>query len=814
MKKFLLSLAVLLGFAPAFAGTGTEADPYTVADILAMDLENTNITSAYVKGYIVGSLKSGSFTDKNASENASFSAEGAVATNIMIADDASCTDFKQVAAVQLANKYDIRTSLNLIDNPGNLGKQLTIAGKVTKYCGHIGVKEPTAFTLGEGGGTTPDDPVTPPVAGPLFSETFGAGMGDFTIDNVTIPSAITSIFNADTKYGYIKASAYASGKSYASEAYLVSPVFDATKAAKLTAKFDQALNYFASIDAAKTEATIVARVEGGEWQTLTIPTYPENTDWTFVNTGDIDLAAFDGKKFQIAFRYTSTDTKAGTWEIKNFEINGEGTLGNDAPVVENVKVANIAAFKAGKDKNATYEFTSPVTAIYQNGKYLYTQDATGYLLIFGEIGQKYEQGDTIPAGFTGKYALYHEGIQLASPAGFAASTAKGEVSPVETTLEEIGTDMINDYVKVEGVTIASGKISQDGTELVLYDSFKINPADGENLTVFGFVSWYSNKLQIVPIQVTTAGGEVVEKVVTPVFDPAAGVIFAGTPVTITCATEGADIHYTIDGTEPTADSALYTEPIVINEATTVKAIAVKDGMEASSVATAEYTIVTYEPSGFLGEFNTFNLAQTNTEYGTYRNATGWVAENCAIVGGNDADKNESPKFAFISNDPKTLAPVLNGKTSATGKLTSPVLENGIKDLSFSYGLPYSDKKLDITVNIYAQDGTTLVKTAKVAPETVAKQTAYDFNLADINHTGKFVIEIVNDCPSNADSNKDRTAIWNLTWTAYSSAIDAVEAAEADAPAEFYNLQGVRVTAPANGIFIRRQGTKVEKVVIR
>lgn len=810
MKKFLLSLAVLCGFAPAFAGTGTEADPYTVAEILAMDLDNTNIASAYVKGYIVGSLKNGSFTEKNAS----FTAEGAVASNIMIADDASCTDFNLVAAVQLVSKTNIRTALNLVDNPGNLGKQLTIAGNVTKYCGHIGVKSPKAFTLGEGGGTTPDDPVTPPAQGALYSETFASGMGDFTTENVTLPEGLSYIFKADTQYGYIKATGYADKTNFETEAYLVSPVFDATKASKLTAKFDQALNFFASIDAAKTEATIVARVEGGEWQTLTIPTYPEKTGWTFVNTGDIDLSAFDGKKFQIAFRYTSTDTKAGTWKIKNFEINGEGTLGNDAPVVENVKVANIAAFKAGKDENATYEFTSPVTAIYQNGKYLYTQDATGYLLIFGEIGQKYEQGDVIPAGFTGKYTVFHEGVQLANPAGFAASTAKGEVSPVETTLEEIGTDMINDYVKVEGVTIASGIISQDGTELVLYDNFKINPADGENLTVFGFVSWYSNKLQIVPIQVTTAGGEVVEKVVTPVFDPAAGVIFAGTPVTITCATEGADIHYTIDGTEPTADSALYTEPVVISENATLKAIAIKEGLEASSVATAEYTIFTYTPSEYLGEFNTFNIGKTNTKYGTYKNATGWTAENCAIVSGNDTpDANENPQYAFIG-DAKTLAPVLNGKTSATGKLTSPVLENGIKDLSFSYGLPYSDTKLDITVNIYAQDSTTLVKTGKLAPESVTKQTAYSYSLDNIDYDGKFIVEIVNNCPSDATSNKDRTAIWNLTWTAYSSAIDAVEAAEANAPVEFFNLQGVRVTVPANGIFIRRQGTKVEKVVIR
>ena len=35
---------------------------------------------------------------------------------------------------------------------------------------------------------------------------------------------------------------------------------------------------------------------------------------------------------------------------------------------------------------------------------------------------------------------------------------------------------------------------------------------------------------------------------------------------------------------------------------------------------------------------------------------------------------------------------------------------------------------------------------------------------DFNITGDFVIEIVNDCPSASSSNKDRTAIWNLTWS--------------------------------------------------
>lgn len=82
----------------------------------------------------------------------------------------------------------------------------------------------------------------------------------------------------------------------------------------------------------------------------------------------------------------------------------------------------------------------------------------------------------------------------------------------------------------------------------------------------------------------------VRKVATPTFDPAAGEVMAGTTVTISTTTEDATIYYTTDGTEPTTDSEVYTEAITINEAMTIKAIAVKDGMTNSDVATASYTI--------------------------------------------------------------------------------------------------------------------------------------------------------------------------------------------------------------------------------
>ena len=54
------------------------------------------------------------------------------------------------------------------------------------------------------------------------------------------------------------------------------------------------------------------------------------------------------------------------------------------------------------------------------------------------------------------------------------------------------------------------------------------------------------------------------------------------------AEAGATIHYTLDGTVPTAESTLYEGPITLSETTTVKAIAIKDGV-SSAVTSRTYT---------------------------------------------------------------------------------------------------------------------------------------------------------------------------------------------------------------------------------
>ncbi len=54
----------------------------------------------------------------------------------------------------------------------------------------------------------------------------------------------------------------------------------------------------------------------------------------------------------------------------------------------------------------------------------------------------------------------------------------------------------------------------------------------------------------------------------------------------------------------------------------------------------------------------------------------------------------------------------------------------------------------------------------------------------------------------------------LTVSKSTNAIDAVAVEGADAPVEYYNLQGVRVAEPANGLYIRRQGNTITKVFVK
>ena len=96
---------------------------------------------------------------------------------------------------------------------------------------------------------------------------------------------------------------------------------------------------------------------------------------------------------------------------------------------------------------------------------------------------------------------------------------------------------------------------------------------------------YDNDLQIIDIETLTPAA-------TPVFEPGSGTMFFSVQqkVAISCATEGAEIRYTTDGSEPTMENGtVYSGPFVIKQSCTVKARAYAIGKRPeSAVATATY----------------------------------------------------------------------------------------------------------------------------------------------------------------------------------------------------------------------------------
>jgi hypothetical protein len=83
------------------------------------------------------------------------------------------------------------------------------------------------------------------------------------------------------------------------------------------------------------------------------------------------------------------------------------------------------------------------------------------------------------------------------------------------------------------------------------------------------------------------------KTAKPTASPPGGIYAVEQNIILNCATSGATIYYTTDGSEPTTSSTLYTGPITVGTATTIKAIAYKSGIIDSNIMEEHYKFVPY-----------------------------------------------------------------------------------------------------------------------------------------------------------------------------------------------------------------------------
>ena len=293
-----------------------EAKEYTVAEALAAYTGEKK--PAIVKGYIVGSIDDKSIDDAN------FSGNAVLKTNLLIADNADETDITKCLAVQLPSGA-VRDALNLVDNPGNYKKFVTLTGSLEKYFGVAGLKSVSKYVID---GVTPEEPETPETpAGTYISEAFTNGFGSFTTQETLGDYAWVS----DATYG-AKASGYANGASQDAESWLISSAIDFTSETAAYIAFDYVINKGdANAAAANHKLLITSNYTGDvattEWSEVNYGAV-NNNSWTFQNTGKIALpeSMMGQAAVVIAFKYMSTTANSSTWEIKNVVVaSGTGT---------------------------------------------------------------------------------------------------------------------------------------------------------------------------------------------------------------------------------------------------------------------------------------------------------------------------------------------------------------------------------------------------------------------------------------------------------------------------------------------------------
>lgn len=213
-----------------------------------------------------------------------------------------------------------------------------------------------------------------------------------------------------------------------------------------------------------------------------------------------------------------------------------------------------------------------------------------------------------------------------------------------------------------------------------------------------------------------------EQAASPVFSPAGGSYTGQQSVTITCETEGAVIHYTTDGTEPTADSPVYSGPIPVTESLTIKAVAVKDGLADSPVVSMVYTILPVPKSYTV-------TVKNGTGSGSYTAGTVVSITADAAPAGETFDRwtsDDGVEFADESSASTSFVMPAKDVTVTAAYKGEPMTLNVVFvniDQSSSYGVPKEFPSLELTgLEISIDDGDYESKTEKFTLKLTAGQS--------------------------------------------------------------------------------------------
>lgn len=345
-----------------------------------------------------------------------------------------------------------------------------------------------------------------------------------------------------------------------------------------------------------------------------------------------------------------------------------------------------------------------------------------------------------------------------------------EESPLVTTVANVK-NYPGDYLKLENVSIYCDSYNDlgkgYGAYFVLSGNSYVYLSNGSDYksifdadanAKFDIVAWFNT-----PGSGMVSASLQITQLVNKSQKPAAPVISGDEPftesttVTITAA-EGANIYYTVDGNEATTESTLYTEPFTITETTTVKAIAIVNGMSSDPAektfnkevpAVTEYTIAQLHELKQNIDNVTLKLTDAVVAYREILFAAdGWNvgSYNFVIREGDKAiDLYEIDKYVGLYEKDVTNGTIVINVRYEDGFLRGYNVDGETNASKLSVKPDYSSGRstMDATVANLVQDGLYKGDLLKLKGVKIAKEENYQYFVTDGENRMSFVIDSYN-----------------------------------------------------------------------
>lgn len=568
------------------------------------------------------------------------------------------------------------------------------------------------------------------------------------------------------------------------------------------------------------------------------------------------------------------ENSAGQIRISKIEIFVKGGGDTPNPPQPGEGYSSLAEWMQAKPA-ADEAINAALTVLYQNGKDLFVKQADTYGFVYGDVAQEYTNGQVIAAGATGHYEEYNgmpEIIPVAST--FAKGYDGAPEAPQLITGDKVTDANLLHYVRLESAKVEATEtdrqftVTADGATFTLWNRWSktvTNVAAADDADIYGFIgkTKIGDNIEVVlfPTRFEDNGG-------TPVNPGDNTATFDFTqPGSLSPAQSmpGAGADNAVDVNGVTFTSGVIT--LVNDKGTNNTSPRLYKSKEESEVELRVYNGGSTTISSTNGasitriEFVTAypaNYDNSNADSGSLADAV-WTGDATSVTfsWAKDSQGKYSPSMqkvivtygeggepgpvqpteetaTYNFQDPTTLsdpfeAPAsgegieLDGRTFTAGK-TSITLSRGTNDKNaprvFTSSKNVTDLRFygDNTATI-AGTGVTLKRIEFVCQYTsnFENSTASTGTLTDNIWTGEAASVDFHFLKSNPNSsgttfNPSCTAI-KVTYVTNS---DIEEVVTIDTtPVEYYNLQGVRLEEPAPGqIVIRRQGNKVEKILVK